>query len=153
VAREVGSEGKLGGQAQVKGVAGVWKDLTDNVNFMASNLTIQLRDVSKVATAIADGDLTQQFPVSWPAEPVVARAYVDQLRRSDGGVAEATLDEISGALDLVAARLASSGNDPALAARVDSLALRLAAPGGDAVTLRRTSGLADTLRGLAARVR
>jgi hypothetical protein len=96
----------------------------------------------------------QQFPVSWPAEPIVARAYVDQLRRSDGGgVPEATLDEISGALDLVAARLASSGNDAALAARVDSLALRLAAPGGDAVTLRRTSGLADTLRGLAARVR
>src|SRR5438045_2403471 len=48
VAREVGTEGKLGGQAQVKGVAGTWKDLTDNVNLMASNLTVQLRDVSKV---------------------------------------------------------------------------------------------------------
>src|SRR5207248_11178563 len=50
VAREVGTEGKLGGQAEVRGVAGTWKDLTDNVNLMASNLTVQLRDVSKVAT-------------------------------------------------------------------------------------------------------
>src|SRR5687768_18034793 len=56
VAREVGTEGKLGGQAVVKGVSGTWKDLTDNVNFMASNLTVQLRDVSKVATAIASGE-------------------------------------------------------------------------------------------------
>src|SRR5204863_3996441 len=51
VAREVGTDGKLGGQAEVKGVAGTWKDLTDNVNFMASNLTVQWRDMSKVATA------------------------------------------------------------------------------------------------------
>src|SRR2546429_2636781 len=63
VAREVGTEGKLGGQADVKGVAGTWKDLTDNVNFMATNLTVQLRDVSKVATAIANGDLTQKVTV------------------------------------------------------------------------------------------
>src|SRR3989454_169857 len=54
VAREVGTDGKLGGQAEVKGVAGTWKDLTDNVNAMAGNLTVQLRDVSKVATAIAN---------------------------------------------------------------------------------------------------
>src|SRR5438105_2492895 len=63
VAREVGTEGKLGGQAEVKGVAGTWKDLTDNVNAMASNLTVQLRDVSKVATAIANGDLGQKITV------------------------------------------------------------------------------------------
>src|SRR5207237_35960 len=63
VAREVGTEGKLGGQALVKGVAGTWKDLTDNVNLMASNLTVQLRDMSKVATAIANGDLTQKITV------------------------------------------------------------------------------------------
>src|SRR5207245_2716964 len=61
VAREVGTEGKLGGQAEVEGVAGTWKDLTDNVNAMAGNLTVQLRDVSKVATAIANGDLTQKI--------------------------------------------------------------------------------------------
>src|SRR5204863_5508229 len=63
VAREVGTEGKLGGQADVRGVAGTWKDLTDNVNSMASNLTVQLRDMSKVATAIANGDLTQKITV------------------------------------------------------------------------------------------
>ncbi|MBV9124144.1 MAG: HAMP domain-containing protein, partial [Planctomycetes bacterium] len=63
VAREVGTEGKLGGQADVKGVAGTWKDLTDSVNSMAGNLTVQLRDVSKVATAIATGDLTQKITV------------------------------------------------------------------------------------------
>src|SRR5262249_24591825 len=57
VAREVGTEGKLGGQAQAPGVTGTWKDLTVSVNSMAGNLTVQLRDVSKVATAIANGDL------------------------------------------------------------------------------------------------
>src|SRR5689334_24954620 len=59
VAREVGTEGKLGGQAQVPGVAGTWKDLTDNVNFMASNLTGQVRNIAEVATAIANGDLSR----------------------------------------------------------------------------------------------
>src|SRR6202021_2059054 len=61
VAREVGTEGKLGGQAEVKGVSGVWKDLTDNVNFMASNLTTQVRGIVKVVTAVANGDLSQQL--------------------------------------------------------------------------------------------
>src|SRR5712671_2463432 len=60
VAREVGTEGKLGGQAQVKGVAGTWKDLTDNVNMMASNLTNQVRGIAKVVTAIARGNLKQK---------------------------------------------------------------------------------------------
>ena len=58
VAREVGTEGKLGGQAQVPGVAGTWKDLTDNVNFMASNLTDQVRNIAEVTTAVARGDLS-----------------------------------------------------------------------------------------------
>ncbi|MHB8417954.1 MAG: HAMP domain-containing protein [Myxococcales bacterium] len=61
VAREVGTEGKLGGQAAVPGVAGTWKDLTDNVNFMASNLTDQVRGIVKVVTAVANGDLSQQL--------------------------------------------------------------------------------------------
>ena len=60
VAREVGTEGKLGGQAEVPGVGGTWKDLTDNVNFMASNLTGQVRNIAEVATAIANGDLSQE---------------------------------------------------------------------------------------------
>src|SRR5207253_2078620 len=63
VAREVGTEGKLGGQAQVEGVGGVWKDLTDNVNFMASNLTNQVRNIADVTTAIARGDLAKKITV------------------------------------------------------------------------------------------
>jgi HAMP domain-containing protein/signal transduction histidine kinase/CheY-like chemotaxis protein len=83
VAREVGTEGKLGGQAEVRDVAGVWKDLTDSVNLMAGNLTVQLRDVSKVATAIASGDLTQKITVDVRGEILqiknVINTAVDQL--------------------------------------------------------------------------
>ncbi|HEX3654485.1 MAG TPA: HAMP domain-containing protein, partial [Pirellulales bacterium] len=83
VAREVGTEGKLGGQADVKGVAGTWKDLTDSVNSMAGNLTVQLRDVSKVATAIATGDLTQKITVDVRGEILqiknVMNTMVEQL--------------------------------------------------------------------------
>ncbi|MBL8213003.1 MAG: HAMP domain-containing protein [Bryobacterales bacterium] len=83
VAREVGTEGKLGVQADVRGVGGVWKDLTDNVNLMASNLTVQLRDVSKVATAIASGDLTRKITVDVRGEILqikeVMNTMVDQL--------------------------------------------------------------------------
>jgi HAMP domain-containing protein len=61
VAREVGTEGKLGGQAKVKGVAGTWKDLTDNVNLMAFNLTSQVRNIATVTTAVANGDLTKKI--------------------------------------------------------------------------------------------
>jgi HAMP domain-containing protein len=68
VAREVGTEGKLGGQAQVKGVSGTWKDLTDNVNFMASNLTKQVRGIAKVVTAVANGDLGQKLVVEAKGE-------------------------------------------------------------------------------------
>src|SRR5690242_21705027 len=63
VAREVGTDGKLGGQAQVKGVAGAWKDLTDNVNSMASNLTNQVRNIADVTTAVAKGDLSKKITV------------------------------------------------------------------------------------------
>src|SRR5881396_1178844 len=83
VAREVGTEGKLGGQADVKGVAGTWKDLTDKVNLMVSNLTVQLRDMSKVSTAIASGDLTQKITVDVRGEILqiknVINTMVDQL--------------------------------------------------------------------------
>src|SRR5204862_2524641 len=63
VARELGTEGKLGGQAIVKGVAGTWKDLTDNVNLMASNLTGQVRNIADVTTAVARGDLSRKITV------------------------------------------------------------------------------------------
>jgi HAMP domain-containing protein/CheY-like chemotaxis protein/signal transduction histidine kinase len=83
VAREVGTEGKLGGQADVKGVAGTWKDLTDNVNAMAGNLTVQLRDVSKVSSAIASGDLSKKITVEARGEILqikdVINTMVDQL--------------------------------------------------------------------------
>jgi len=83
VAREVGTEGRLGGQADVQGVAGTWKDLTDSVNSMASNLTVQLRDVSKVSAAIAGGDLTQKITVDVRGEILqikdVINTMVDQL--------------------------------------------------------------------------
>src|SRR5207247_1673392 len=68
VAREVGVEGKLGGQARVPGVAGTWKDLTDNVNFMASNLTTQVRGIVKVVTAVANGDLSPKLEVAAKGE-------------------------------------------------------------------------------------
>src|SRR5919199_1352587 len=83
VAREVGTDGKLGGQAIVPGVAGTWKDLTDSVNAMAGNLTVQLRDVSKVATAIAKGDLSQKITVDVSGEILQIKdtmnTMVDQL--------------------------------------------------------------------------
>src|SRR5687767_9756404 len=68
VAREVGTEGRLGGQADVQGVAGTWKDLTDNVNFMAGNLTSQVRGIAKVVTAVANGDLKQKLTVEAKGE-------------------------------------------------------------------------------------
>ncbi|MDB5337279.1 MAG: barA 4, partial [Planctomycetaceae bacterium] len=83
VAREVGSEGKLGGQAQVRGVAGTWKDLTDNVNSMASNLTGQVRNIADVATAIAKGDLSRKITVEVKGEILelknTVNTMVDQL--------------------------------------------------------------------------
>src|ERR1044071_4333779 len=83
VAREVGTEGKLGGQAVVKGVAGTWKDLTDNVNFMASNLTTQVRNIAEVATAVARGDLSRKITVDVKGEILQLKetlnTMVDQL--------------------------------------------------------------------------
>ena len=72
VAREVGTEGKLGGQADVQGVSGTWKDLTDNVNLLAGNLTNQVRNIALVTTAVANGDLSQKITVDARGE--VSRA-------------------------------------------------------------------------------
>ncbi len=84
VAREVGTEGKLGGQADVRGVAGTWKDLTDSVNFMASNLTGQVRNIAEVSTAVANGDLSKKITVDVKGEilelKVTINTMVDQLR-------------------------------------------------------------------------
>ena len=90
VAREVGTEGKLGGQAAVPGVAGTWKDLTDNVNFMASNLTAQVRNIADVATAIAKGDLSSKITVEVKGEILALKntinTMVDQLNGFAGEV-------------------------------------------------------------------
>jgi HAMP domain-containing protein/signal transduction histidine kinase/CheY-like chemotaxis protein len=90
VAREVGSEGKLGGQAQVKGVAGVWKDLTDNVNSMAANLTGQVRNIAEVTTAVARGDLSKKITVDVRGEILELKStfntMVDQLNAFAGEV-------------------------------------------------------------------
>jgi HAMP domain-containing protein/signal transduction histidine kinase/CheY-like chemotaxis protein len=84
VAREVGTEGKLGGQAKVKGVAGTWKDLTDSVNLMAGNLTAQVRNIATVTTAVANGDLTKKITVDVRGEILELKdtinTMVDQLR-------------------------------------------------------------------------
>ena len=79
VAREVGTEGKLGGQAQVKGVAGTWKDLTDSVNFMAANLTSQVRNIAAVTTAVATGDLSKKITVDARGEILELKSTVNTM--------------------------------------------------------------------------
>src|SRR5205085_175032 len=90
VAREVGTEGKLGGQAIVPGVAGTWKDLTDNVNLLAGNLTPQVRNSAQVTTAIAGGDLSKKITVDVPGEILqlkdTVNTMVDQLNAFAGEV-------------------------------------------------------------------
>src|SRR5207249_468248 len=83
VAREVGTEGKLGGQADVRGVSGTWKDLTDNVNFMAANVTGQVRNIADVTKAVASGDLSKKIIVDVKGEILelknTVNTMVDQL--------------------------------------------------------------------------
>ena len=90
VASEVGTEGKLGGQAQVPGVGGVWKDLTDNVNSMAANLTGQVRNIAEVTTAVAKGDLSKKITVDVKGEILELKStvntMVDQLNAFAGEV-------------------------------------------------------------------
>ena len=84
VAREVGTEGRLGGQAQVKGVSGTWKDLTDSVNYMASNLTNQVRNIAQVTTAVANGDLSKKITGRRQGRDAGAEGH----RQHDGGSAQ-----------------------------------------------------------------
>src|SRR5260370_769792 len=90
VAKEVGTEGKLGGQASVPGVGGTWKDLTDNVNAMASNLTGQIRNIANVTTAVAKGDLSRKITVDVKGEILELKqtinTMVDQLNAFAGEV-------------------------------------------------------------------
>src|SRR5437868_14431667 len=79
VAREVGTDGKLGGQAQVPGVDGTWKDLTDNVNSMANNLTAQVRNIAEVSTAIANGDLSRKITVDVRGEILELKETINTM--------------------------------------------------------------------------
>ncbi|MFG1947478.1 HAMP domain-containing protein [Nonomuraea sp. NPDC048826] len=79
VAREVGSEGQLGGQARVQGVSGTWRDLTDNVNFMANNLTSQVRNIAEVTTAVANGDLTRKIDVDAQGEILALKTTINRM--------------------------------------------------------------------------
>jgi len=108
------------------------------------------------AAAIADQGKVfnpqQQFPVTWPAEPVVARAYIDQLERSDSLSASA-MSDLNAALDSSASRLEEGASDETLAAQLESLAAGLDSDGGNAITNKRQAALAETLDGIAARLR
>ncbi|KUJ68560.1 histidine kinase [Streptomyces albus subsp. albus] len=101
VAREVGTEGELGGQAQVPGVAGVWKDLTDSVNLMAGNLTAQVRGIAQVTTAVANGDLSQKVTVS-------ARGEIAQLAETINTMTE-TLRTFADEVTRVASEVGAEG--------------------------------------------
>src|SRR5207253_6743567 len=79
VVREVGTEGKLGGQAQVRDVSGVWKDLTESVNFMASNLTAQVRNIAEVTIAVANGDLSKKITVDVRGEILQLKEAVNEM--------------------------------------------------------------------------
>ena len=79
MAREVGTEGRLGGQAQVPGVGGTWKDLTDNVNLLAANLTTQVRAIADVATAVTKGDLTRSIQVDARGEVADLKDYINAM--------------------------------------------------------------------------
>src|SRR5438093_11897262 len=92
VAKEVGTEGKLGGQADVKGVSGVWKDLTDNVNFMASNLTTQVRGIVKVVTAVANGDLGEKLQVNAKGEIAALGDTLNNMTKTLGIFAQQVIN-------------------------------------------------------------
>src|SRR5260370_26208026 len=79
IAKEEGTEGKLGGKAEVKGVSGKWKDLTDNVNFMAAHLTKQVRGIVKVVTAVANGDLSQKFVLEAKGEVAALAETINNM--------------------------------------------------------------------------
>src|SRR5207248_2165915 len=101
VAREVGTEGKLGGQAEVQGVAGVWKDLTDNVNYMAGNLTAQVRNIAEVTTAVADGDLSKKITVD-------VRGEISQLKNTINSMV-VQLNAFAGEVTRVAREVGTEG--------------------------------------------
>src|SRR4029077_8943318 len=93
VAREVGVEGRLGGQAQVPGAAGTWKDLTDNVNQLAANLTTQVRAIAEVATAVTQGDLTRSIRVDARGEVETLKDTINQMISNLRGTTEKNAEQ------------------------------------------------------------
>ncbi|MDF2774246.1 MAG: ATP-binding region ATPase domain protein, partial [Geminicoccaceae bacterium] len=93
VAKEVGTEGKLGGQAEVPGVAGTWKDLTDSVNLLANNLTVQVRSIAEVATAVTRGDLSRQITVQAQGELDALKNNINQMIANLKGTTEANAEQ------------------------------------------------------------
>jgi len=106
VAREVGTDGKLGGQAQVPGVAGTWKDLTDNVNSMAANLTGQVRNIAEVTTAVATGDLSKKITVDVKGEILELKSTINTM-----------VDQLNGFASEVSRVAREVGTDGKLGAR------------------------------------
>src|SRR5262249_1046513 len=92
VAKQVATPPKLGGQADVKGVSGTWKDLTDNVNFMASNLTTQVRGIARVVTSVANGDLTQRFKIEAKGEIAQLADTINDMTDTLSKFAEQVID-------------------------------------------------------------
>src|SRR2546425_143915 len=130
VAREVGTEGNLGGQAQVEGVAGVWKDLTDNVNYMAGNLTAQVRNIAEVTTAVAQGDLSKKITVDVRGEILQLKntinSMVDQLNGFAGEVTRVAREVgTEGRLGRQASVPGASGTWKDLTQQVNQLAANL----------------------------
>src|SRR5437762_8146316 len=130
VAREVGTEGKLGGQAQVRGVVGIWKDLTDNVNFMAGNLTAHVRNIADVTTAVANGDLSRKITVDARGEILdlknTINGMVDQLNAFAGEVTRVAREVgTEGRLGGQAEVLGASGTWKELTDNVNQLAANL----------------------------
>ena len=114
VAREVGTEGKLGGQAQVRDVSGTWKDLTDNVNGLASNLTSQVRNIAQVTTAVANGDLSQKITVDARGEIFELKntinIMVDQLNTFAGEVTRVAREVRRHEVDIIGQVFPCAGN-------------------------------------------
>src|SRR5688572_10424628 len=108
VSREVGVEGRLGGQAEVPGVRGVWKELTDNVNLMASNLTNQVRDIATVTTAVAKGDLTRKITVDAKGEILELKSTINTM-----------VEQLSGFADQVTRLATAVGNEGKLGGQAD----------------------------------
>src|SRR5204862_197589 len=145
VAREVGTEGKLGGQAEVKGVAGTWKDLTDNVNFMASNLTTQVRGIARVVTAVANGDLSQRLIGDAAKEETAAAADIITSMTTPRGIVKVVTAVANGDLSQKLIGVEAKGEIAALADTLNSMTKTLGIFAEQVTSVARTVGVEGKL--------